>query len=76
MGSQELRLVGGEIADGGRDDRAGRETSHKSCGELGWRWDIAAVSYSYLVRGMCALTGGQSVSDLRWIALMRPKRVV
>ena len=28
-------LVGGEIADGGRDDRAGRETSHKSCGELG-----------------------------------------
>ena len=36
MDSQELRLcVGGEIADGGRDDRAGRETSHKSYGELG-----------------------------------------
>ena len=29
-------LVGGEIADGGgRDDRASRETSRKSCGELG-----------------------------------------
>ena len=38
-----LRLIGGEIADGGRDDRAGRETSHKSCGELGSCWDIAAV---------------------------------
>ena len=38
--------------------------------------DIAAVGYSYLMRGMCALTGGQSVSDLRWVALMRPKRVV
>ena len=35
MGFQELRLVGGEIADGGRDDRAGRVTSHRSCGELG-----------------------------------------
>ena len=35
MGSQELRLVGGEIADEGSDDRAGRKTSHKSCGELG-----------------------------------------
>jgi hypothetical protein len=34
VGSQELRLVDEEIADGGRDDRAGRETSHKSCGEL------------------------------------------
>ena len=28
-------LVGGEIAGGGRDDRAGRVTSDKSCGELG-----------------------------------------
>ena len=35
MGSKELRLVGREIADGGTDDRAGRKTSHKSCGELG-----------------------------------------
>ena len=35
MDSQELRLVGRESADGGTDDRAGRETSHKSCGELG-----------------------------------------
>jgi hypothetical protein len=35
VGSQELRLVGGEIVDGGRDDRASRETSHKSCGKLG-----------------------------------------
>ena len=35
MGSKELRLVGREIADGGRDDRVGRKTSHKSCGELG-----------------------------------------
>jgi hypothetical protein len=35
VSSQELRLVGGEIADGVRDDRTGRKTSHKSCGELG-----------------------------------------
>ena len=35
MGSKELRLVGREIADGMRDDRAARVTSDKSCGQLG-----------------------------------------
>ncbi len=54
----------------GGDDRAGRETSHRSCGELGWCWDITDVSYIYLVRGMCALTGGQGVSDLQWLGCL------
>ena len=46
MGSQELRLIGGEIADGGIDDRAGRKTSHKSCGEL------VAVTLGYSCCGL------------------------
>ena len=77
MGSLELRLVGGEersqVEVYGRD---GREVSQKSCCELCWCLDGAVVGYySYLVRGMYALTGGQGGSDLRWVALIRPSEV-
>ena len=57
MGSQELRSVGGEIADGGRDDRAGRETSHKQ--EL-WR---AWVTLGYSCCGLWLLGAWDVCAD-------------
>ena len=33
------------------------------------------MSYSYLVRGMCALTGGQGMSDLRWVGSLDASEV-
>ncbi len=33
------------------------------------------MGYSYLVRGMCVLIGGQDVSDLRWVGSLDASEV-